>query len=50
MYDALFPTDTDLKETDIYNLQQTIQDLADSSDELNDGLKSNARTAKALSE
>lgn len=50
MYDALFPTDTDLKETDIYNLQQTIQDLADSSDELHDGLKSNARTAKALSE
>lgn len=50
IYDALFPTDTDLKETDIYNLQQTIQDLADSSDELNDGLKSNARTAKALSE
>lgn len=50
IYDALFPTDVDLKETDIYNLQQTIQDLAYSSDELNDGLKSNTRNAKALSE
>ena len=50
MYDKLFPTDTDLKDTDIYNLQLTIQELADSTDEIDNGLTRNTRVAKALSE
>ena len=50
IYDSLFPKDVDIKDNDLYNLQQVIQDTSTASNELSSNLNFNARTAKALSE
>ena len=50
IHDAMFPIDSDVDPKVLENLSETIQDIADESDELADGLTEDSRTADDVAE
>ena len=50
LHDAMFPTDSDVDTKVLENLSETIQDIADESDELADGLTEDSRAADDVAE
>lgn len=50
LYDALFPTDEDIDLGTLESLSETLQDIADQSDELADTLSDDARAAEDVAE
>jgi len=50
IHDAMFPTDSDVDPKVLESLSETIQDIADESDELADGLTEDSRTADDVAE